>query len=148
MTCALYRHFDADGVLLYVGISLSAVQRLSQHSASPWSDRIARVDVERFPSREAAERAEREAIQTERPKHNATHAIRERDAHESPATAAFIAELDDFIRESGVSATELGRAAVGDGNFMGRLRTGKTNSCTLRTVDKFREAMARMRAAA
>lgn len=27
----LYRHFAADGCLLYVGISLSAVARLTQH---------------------------------------------------------------------------------------------------------------------
>src|SRR5438067_656371 len=36
----LYRHFDADGTLLYVGISLSALQRLRGHRAAEWIDRI------------------------------------------------------------------------------------------------------------
>ena len=35
--CQLYRHFDCDGVLLYVGISLSTVARLCEHKhSSKW----------------------------------------------------------------------------------------------------------------
>lgn len=68
---ALYRHFDASGALLYVGISLSAVQRLEQHKQSAvWFANIGRVDVEWFPSRGAALRAEAEAIRSENPAHN------------------------------------------------------------------------------
>jgi hypothetical protein len=67
----LYRHFDADGVLLYVGISLSAVYRLTQHmSGSRWAEEIARVDVQTLPDRAAAEAAERAAIADENPKYN------------------------------------------------------------------------------
>jgi predicted GIY-YIG superfamily endonuclease len=65
---ALYRHFDAEGQLLYVGISLSAVQRLAQHkTASEWFRRIARVEIEWHPCRRDAEQAERRAIATENP---------------------------------------------------------------------------------
>lgn len=71
---ALYRHFDAAGVLLYVGISLSAVQRLAQHRDKPWFRQIARVDVEWFDDRGQAERAEVAAIRRERPAHNVRHA--------------------------------------------------------------------------
>jgi hypothetical protein len=71
---ALYRHFNGDGTLLYVGISLSVVQRLSEHAASPWFKRISRIDVEWFDSRAQARAAEREAIQDERPIHNVVHA--------------------------------------------------------------------------
>lgn len=65
---ALYRHFDEGGELLYVGISSSVIQRLAQHSRhTKWARRIARVDVEYYESREAAEAAERSAIRAERP---------------------------------------------------------------------------------
>lgn len=67
---ALYRHFDASGRLLYVGISISAMARLAAHEAAVWFDDIARVDVERHPSRDAALTAERHAIRTEKPLHN------------------------------------------------------------------------------
>lgn len=71
MRTALYRHFDADGVLLYVGISLSAVTRLSQHKEqSGWYASIARVEIEWFEDRETALRAETTAIMVELPKHN------------------------------------------------------------------------------
>lgn len=67
----LYRHFDANGQLLYVGISLSALKRLSQHnSQSRWADQIANVTIETFPTRDSALAAEREAIISERPIHN------------------------------------------------------------------------------
>jgi len=68
---ALYRHWDAEGQLLYVGISLSAVQRLAQHKAgSHWSDSINKVTIEYFENREAAHAAERAAVQSENPLHN------------------------------------------------------------------------------
>ena len=67
----LYRHFAADDTLLYVGISLSAVYRLSQHrQTSSWFSEIVRVSIEKFPSRVEALQAETKAIQTEKPKHN------------------------------------------------------------------------------
>ena len=71
---ALYRHFANDGSLLYVGISLSWPSRTKSHaSGSRWFDQVARVEIEQFPSREAALEAEREAIKRERPKFNIIH---------------------------------------------------------------------------
>ncbi len=68
MTCQLYRHFDAEDRLLYVGISLSAVERLRQHVArSGWAADIARITVETHPDRETAMKAERRAVEQERP---------------------------------------------------------------------------------
>jgi len=69
--CYLYRHFDNDKNLLYVGISLSVATRLMQHRQnSGWFDRISLVTVEKFPSREEALKAEVEAIKSENPRFN------------------------------------------------------------------------------
>ena len=73
----LYRHFDADNNLLYVGISKSAIARLSQHSLTGhWYDSICRVTIERFNSREELEQAEKRAIKNESPKYNIVHNYR------------------------------------------------------------------------
>jgi hypothetical protein len=66
----LYRHYDKDGQLLYVGISLSAVSRLSQHKEKPWYTEIATVTIETLPTRAHALRAERRAIWGESPRYN------------------------------------------------------------------------------
>ncbi len=71
---ALYRHFDAGGALLYVGIALSPTYRLSSHRASSvWAQSIAHVTMEWFETREEAIKAEKLAIETERPAHNIVH---------------------------------------------------------------------------
>lgn len=67
----LYRHFDAEGRLLYVGIAIDAGKRSKQHQwMSSWFEKVSRTEVERHPNRAAALRAEREAIRTEAPIHN------------------------------------------------------------------------------
>ena len=65
---AVYRHFDGEGRLLYVGISLSAIKRLGDHKDhSPWFASIRRVEIEHHKDRRAAMEAERKAIVTENP---------------------------------------------------------------------------------
>jgi len=67
----LYRHYDEAGELLYVGISLSTIYRLAQHKHnSKWFSKIATIKISRYPTREAALKAERSAIKSEKPKHN------------------------------------------------------------------------------
>ena len=69
--CALYRHFDATGILLYVGISFHPLVRTKQHSAvSWWTDQIANITIEYFPTRMEAMAAEAKAVQEENPLHN------------------------------------------------------------------------------
>lgn len=71
MDTDLYRFFDGDGVLLYVGISLSAAHRASQHRASQsWWRQVSTMTVEHFNRREDAARFEVLAIARERPVHN------------------------------------------------------------------------------
>lgn len=67
----LYRAFDADDVLLYVGISLNVVTRMKQHlKDSSWFLKLRRLEVELFGSRAEALAAEAVAIRTERPLFN------------------------------------------------------------------------------
>jgi hypothetical protein len=57
-TTNLYRAFNGDGTLLYVGVALIPIRRFSQHrDQAPWFDEIANITMERFPSREAASRS-------------------------------------------------------------------------------------------
>lgn len=71
---ALYRWYDADDLLLYVGISGSLNARVTDHvKGSSWMDFAVRSTIERHPNREDASAAETEAIKTERPLFNATH---------------------------------------------------------------------------
>jgi predicted GIY-YIG superfamily endonuclease len=67
----LYRHFDTDGTLLYVGISNDPDQRYETHrTQAHWFKQINRVEVEWFATRKAAQKAELAAIKSERPLHN------------------------------------------------------------------------------
>jgi prophage antirepressor-like protein len=67
----VYRFFDEDGRLLYVGISASARQRMTAHRATqPWWDDAAQVTFTRYPNYESARAAELEAIATEDPVYN------------------------------------------------------------------------------
>lgn len=67
----LYRFFDADGDLLYVGITCDPGSRFKQHRrGKSWWHEIARIELEQFSSRVELEQAEREAIPKENPKYN------------------------------------------------------------------------------
>lgn len=75
VTTFLYRFFDVEGQLLYVGISYHLERRLDAHRyAKPWK-RIARIDIEQFESREEAAAAERRAIEAETPEWNVVFAV-------------------------------------------------------------------------
>jgi DNA-binding XRE family transcriptional regulator/predicted GIY-YIG superfamily endonuclease len=71
---ALYRHFDSDGRLLYVGIALNVFRRTREHESSSWFASIQRIEVEHFSSRKDAEAAERAAIKNEKPVYNESFA--------------------------------------------------------------------------
>lgn len=69
----IYRWFDADGVLLYVGITSAVTRRAIEHmSQAVWAQWAVRMEVEDVipESREEAEQMERERIATESPVFN------------------------------------------------------------------------------
>ncbi len=72
----LYRFFDADDQLLYIGISLHAAQRASSHRRDKaWWPLVRNMTVESLGDidRGAAQAIERAAIIRERPMHNIVH---------------------------------------------------------------------------
>ena len=67
----LYRYFDEDGALLYVGITNQLRQRDTAHWKSKrWRREAALISVEWFPTRRLAEFCEGRAIWAEDPAHN------------------------------------------------------------------------------
>ncbi len=71
---ALYRFYDAAGSLLYIGLTVDPGTRWKTHRREkPWWLDVANISIEHFPDRASVERAERVAIQTERPRYNSTH---------------------------------------------------------------------------
>lgn len=74
--CALYRFYDADDQLLYVGISRRPDTRWAEHRHprySPWSKFVASRTLSWFASRTLAEAAEVAAIKDEKPRFNGSH---------------------------------------------------------------------------
>jgi predicted GIY-YIG superfamily endonuclease len=68
---ALYRLFNAEGALLYIGISFDPAHRAHSHSGDkPWWNEVADRQEVWFENRRAAEDAERTAIVAESPRYN------------------------------------------------------------------------------
>lgn len=69
----VYRIYDIDGNLLYVGCSVNAYTRIPQHKAyTVWYQRMARFTVHRYRDRAIALAIEDLAISTEKPEFNVT----------------------------------------------------------------------------
>jgi hypothetical protein len=67
----VYRYFDAEGRLLYVGVSLHAVARAMSHrNLAPWWQDARVMTIEHYATRQEALDAEWGAMQTENPIHN------------------------------------------------------------------------------
>jgi hypothetical protein len=70
-TCFLYRHYDAGGGLLYIGMSQYVLARQTRHfKKSEWANTIYQIIIEPFASRDELLEAEQLAIATEFPKFN------------------------------------------------------------------------------
>jgi hypothetical protein len=70
-THVVYRCYNADGVLLYIGQTGDLPNRRSGHKCgSSWWPEVAEFKITRPMTRDAALRYEREAIRAERPEYN------------------------------------------------------------------------------
>jgi predicted GIY-YIG superfamily endonuclease len=71
---SLYRHFDKEGRLLYVGRTNDYARRTGEHAKSkPWWKDVASSTVEHYPTFKALSEAEKRAIETEYPVENDHH---------------------------------------------------------------------------
>jgi predicted GIY-YIG superfamily endonuclease len=74
---ALYRFYDAHGMLLYIGITNSPGRRWQQHmEEKPWYPQVRHQAVTWYGSERQARRVETRAIRAERPKFNVVGAVR------------------------------------------------------------------------
>ncbi len=70
----LYRFYNEEEQLLYVGVSKSTIQRLFTHQKlSDWYILVRFVVVDNYADRKSALAAERDAIKTEKPFFNIQH---------------------------------------------------------------------------
>lgn len=75
----LYRYFDAEGTLLYIGVTSRINRRMREHyESSAWFAKVTRCEFEQFPDRKSVLDAERNAILSENPLHNNHHKPRSR----------------------------------------------------------------------
>ena len=103
--CYLYRFFDLDERLLYVGITRDVGSRFSDHRrSSGWWSEVATCAIETTPGRAEAEYAEAVAILAERPLHNtaqpSVHGTRERVRTHGIDVVRLVAEVERMRRES------------------------------------------------
>lgn len=116
--CYLYRFFDAEDRLLYVGITRDVGSRFGAHrrQAGWWSEAV-RCDYRALPDRPAAEAAEALAIATERPLHNASRPTpesvagwrRRATSEEAAGQLRVVAEIERLHRLSGEQHVRLVR---------------------------------------
>ncbi|MDV7195867.1 GIY-YIG nuclease family protein [Mycolicibacterium fortuitum] len=70
----LYRVYDSDGDLLYLGATTNPGLRFGDHdSTKSWWPDAANITLEHFPSTDELLDAERAAIQAESPRYNLVH---------------------------------------------------------------------------
>ena len=104
----LYRMYDANGELLYIGISIKVMSRLDGHwSSKDWIGQVETITIERHATAEELENAEREAIKAEKPKHNIIFRrfkerpiVRERKERQKEA---FSKHLNEYLNKTGKS---------------------------------------------
>ncbi len=98
-SCSLYRHYDEEGRLLYVGVSLAPISRLREHRyQSRWFYRISVVKIEHFATRAEAVSAEVTAIETEEPMFNTVHVPRAILSDNAPQLSNVIDMTDGIPR--------------------------------------------------
>ena len=91
MTFAVYKHYDADGQCLYIGITSRPTQRMYEHKCrTEWAGRVARTELERFATRSLAAEAERIAIKATKPPGNSIRL--------PVAAYSYVSRLSHFIK--------------------------------------------------
>lgn len=70
----LYRHYDSEGKLLYIGISTNITARIAAHrSNSHWFDQVSIIKIENFSCLKELRFAEKKAVEQEEPFYNTVY---------------------------------------------------------------------------
>lgn len=68
---AVYQHLNANGEILYIGVSINPMARFGRHrSCSPWAHQVASVSIEWFDSQAEAYAEERRLVAIHQPPMN------------------------------------------------------------------------------
>lgn len=71
---SLYRAFDADGDLLYIGVTSQRQQRLYRHAkVAQWWQKVATIEIQHYATATEAKLAEADQIGRLHPPHNRNH---------------------------------------------------------------------------
>lgn len=91
----LYRYFDIDGNLLYVGITKDQSKRFSSHNRkAEWMPQAVQCTLEHFETRAEAKAAETFAIQNEKPLYNIAETGKQRkSAHWRLSSEAHLIQM-------------------------------------------------------
>jgi len=124
---ALYRHYDAAGALLYVGITDCLSERDKRHAATAhWHDLVHRTETEWCLSRGHALALEKVAIQFEKPLHNLANREPVVDVELPPATANTTGaeRLTEFLNLSGTTRRKFAEQIGIDVSVVSRFARG------------------------
>lgn len=123
----VYRVYDADGRLIYVGETGDLVQRLQYHHLKAWwGSQMDRVNAKVYPTRDLALAAERSAIRDEDPRWNITGAWRQ---HRQWSAERYVDYVTAYINNRTTSVppslTMYGRTHLANVNRLFRARFGR-----------------------
>lgn len=110
----LYRFFDAEHRLLYVGITGKKAARWAGHRSKVWWSEAVTVALEHFDDRPSALAAEAHAIRTERPVHNVVHNAR-CNGPEDPGLDQLVYEIKRHYGWDTTQARDLARVLLRPG---------------------------------
>ncbi|MFG2372596.1 GIY-YIG nuclease family protein [Streptomyces sp. NPDC048504] len=134
---ALYRFFDADGALLYVGITADLEKRWSGHQSNKaWWPDVAEKTVKWHADRSSALSAELEAIRSEAPRYNVAGSPWAPGARELEADELSSGQAKEVLR-----GVELG-AQIGDPLFIVDRTKSRKHAAVLVSPDWYERAKA------
>lgn len=105
-TAILYRYFDANGGLLYIGMTERWTDRAAQHESKPWVKLAASVTMEQFPDRATLAEAERAAITSEKPTFNVMHNNGYRSGRRASARKIRLGNIVVSTRDQSINGQE------------------------------------------
>lgn len=113
----LYRFFDQEDQLLYIGISNDPKRRFSEHRQGKlWWRKASRIQLEHFGGRDELAAAEIRAIQNESPRYNNVYATSGSVEYIRSGRAFSVSGHDGKVSATGHDANRMGSEVV-DRNY-------------------------------